>query len=455
MTPSKFALAAALALALSPSASAQTTIPITIGHQSMCTDTYTAGIVVKELGLLEKRLPKDGKYKGVKFQVSWSDYASGGPITNQMLANRLSFGVMGDYPLIVNGAKFQETKSLRSIYVAGTGYNLKGSGNAIVVPVNSGIYSIDDLKGKSVSTPVGSAAWGMLLKAMQDANLPTSAYQMKNQAPAVGAANIQTGRIDAHADFCPWSEIMEFRGTGRKIYDGSETGIPYLHGLVVREDFAKQYPEIVVAFIEAIYEAGEWIKADPMRAVELMEKWSGVEKEVLYLYFSKGGYLTLEPTIKPKWVDTLKFDHQVLVTEKVIGPLDFDTWINDTFVRQAYKNLGLDYDAQAAQIVDPVKANAGLPMEIWHARDGIKTYPTMAEFLKAVADFNATGVRLNATYVYDKETGLKLFGKTAFYVKAANGEFATFMRKREAEAYAKTVGGTLVTYEQAWSAFAS
>jgi NitT/TauT family transport system substrate-binding protein len=455
MTPSKFSLATALALALSAPAAAQTTIPITIGHQSMCTDTYTAGIVVKELGLLEKRLPKDGKYKGVKFQVTWSDYASGGPITNQMLANRLSIGVMGDYPLIVNGAKFQETKSLRTLYVAGTGYNLKGSGNAIVVPVNSDIYSIDDLKGKSVSTPVGSAAWGMLLKAMQDANIPTTAYQMKNQAPAVGASNIATNRIDAHADFCPWSEIMEFRGTGRKIYDGSETGVPYLHGVVVREDFAKQYPEIVVAFIEAIYEAGEWIKADPVRAVELMEKWSGVEKEVLYLYFSRGGYLTLDPTIKPAWIDALKFDHQVLVKENVIGALDFDNWITESFVRTAYKNLGLDYEAERAKVVDPVKANTGLPLEVWHARDGIKTFATMAEFLKAVADFNATGVRLNATYVYDRETGLKLFGKTAFYVKAANGEFSTFMRKGEAEAYAKTVGGALVTYEQAWSSFSS
>jgi NitT/TauT family transport system substrate-binding protein len=455
MTPSKFALATALAFAFSAPAAAQTTIPNTIGHQSMCTDTYTAGIVVKELGLLEKRLPKDGKYKGVKFQVTWSDYASGGPITNQMLANRLSIGVMGDYPLIVNGAKFQETKSLRTLYVAGTGYNLKGSGNAIVVPVNSDIYSIDDLKGKSVSTPVGSAAWGMLLKAMQDANIPTSAYQMKNQAPAVGASNIATGRIDAHADFCPWSEIMEFRGTGRKIYDGSETGVPYLHGVVVREDFAKEHPQIVVAFIEAIYEAGEWIKADPVRAVELMEKWSGVEKEVLYLYFSRGGYLTLDPTIKPAWIDALKFDHQVLVKENVIGALDFDQWITESFVRTAYKNLGLDYEAERAKVVDPVKANTGLPLEVWHARDGIKTFATMAEFLKAVADFNATGVRLNATYVYDKETGLKLFGKTAFYVKAANGEFATFMRKGEAEAYAKTVGGALVTYEQAWSSFSS
>jgi NitT/TauT family transport system substrate-binding protein len=454
MTRSHFVLASALALALVAPAQAQT-LQIAVGHQSMCTDTYTAGIVVKELKLLEKRLPRDGKYKNVKYDIRWSDYSSGGPITNQMLANRLHFGVMGDYPLIVNGAKFQETKSLRSVYVAGTGYNLKGSGNAIVVPVNSNIYSIEDLKGKSVSTPVGSAAWGMLLKAMQDANIPTGAYDLKNQAPAVGAANIQTGRIDAHADFCPWSEIMEFRGTGRKIYDGSETGIPYLHGLVVREDFAKEHPQIVVAFVEAIYEAGEWIKADPVRAVELMEKWSGVEKEVLYLFFSRGGYLTLDPTIKPAWIDALKFDHGVLAREQAIPPLDFNTWINDSYVRTAYKNLGLDYEAARAQVVDPVKASANLPMEIWHARDGILTYKTMTDFLKAVAEFNGVGVRLNATYVYDKETGLKLFGKTAFFVKGADGEFSTFLRKREAEAHAAKVGGTVVTYDQAWGTFSS
>ncbi|MEC8582632.1 MAG: sulfonate ABC transporter substrate-binding protein, partial [Pseudomonadota bacterium] len=137
-----------LATALVPLASAAMAekISIAIGHQSMCTDTYTAGIIIKELGLLEKYLPTDGKYADADYDVSWADYSSGGPITNQMMANKLNIGVMGDYPLIVNGAKFQETESLRSIYVAGTGYNLKGSGNAIVVPVDSDIYSIDQLK---------------------------------------------------------------------------------------------------------------------------------------------------------------------------------------------------------------------------------------------------------------------------------------------------------------------
>jgi NitT/TauT family transport system substrate-binding protein len=425
------------------------TIEVAIGHQSMCTDTYTGGIVIKELKLLEKHLPHQGKYAGATYNVVWSDYASGGPITNQMLAGKLSFGVMGDYPLVVNGSKFQETKSLRTLYVSGTGYNSKGAGNAIVVPVSSSYYKLEDLKGRSISTPVGSASWGMLVKALQDKKMPLSSIELKNQAPAVGAANIAASKIDAHSDFCPWSEIMEYRGTGRKIYDGSETGVPYLHGVVVREDFAEKYPEIVVAFVKAVYDAGKWIEEDPKRATDMMEKWTGVEKEVLYLYFSTGGHLTLDPTIKQKWVDTLKFDHGVLASEKLASALDFDQWITEKYVRQAYAEMKLDYEAEKTKLVDTLVTNAGRPLEIWHARDGIIQYPTLKAFLKAVAEFQATGAKLNATYVYDKETGLKLFGKTAFYVQTPDGEFAPFLRKGEAEAFAAKAKGKVVTFDEA------
>lgn len=425
------------------------TIDIAIGHQSMCTDTYTAGIIVKELGLLDKRLPHDGKYSGVTYKITWNDYSSGGPITNEMLADKLQFGVMGDYPLIVNGAKFQQTDSLRSLYVAGTGYNLKGSGNGIVVPVSSQYYSLKDLKGHSISTPVGSAAWGMLVKALDDDHLTLSDVELKNQAPSVGAANIQAHKVDAHADFCPWSEIMEYRGTGRKIYDGSQTGVPYLHGLVVRQDFAKKYPEIVTAFIEAIYDAGQWVEKDPMAATEQMEKWTGVEKEVLYLYFSKGGLLTLDPTLKPQWIDALKFDQKVLEKANLSPPLDFKAWIDDSYIRAAYKALGQDYDKDLAKIVDPKIANANMPNEVWHARDGIKDYASVKDFLKAVGAFEATGAKLNATYTYDRTTGLKMFGKSGFYVEAPDGTYSAFLLKPEADAYAATIKGKVMPFDQA------
>jgi NitT/TauT family transport system substrate-binding protein len=365
-----------------------------------------------------------------------------------MLAGKLNIGVMGDYPLIVNGSKFQATESLRTLYVSGTGYNLKGSGNAIVVPVASDIYSIQDLKGKVVSTPVGSAAWGMLLKSLQDAKLSGS-VELRDQSPAVGAANIAAGKIDAHADFCPWSELVEFRGTGRKIFDGSEANIPYLHGIVVRKDFAEQYPEVVVAYIKATYEAGKWIEEDSVRAAELLEKWTGVEKEVQYLYFSRGGHLTLDPTIKKPWIDALEFDHSVLVREKSVPALDFSKWVTEDYIKTAYNELGVNYEAEKQKIVDPVKANAGLHPEIWHSRDGISSYPDLKSFLKKVAEFQAVGSKLNSTYVYDVETGLKLFGKTAFYVLSPDGKYSAFLRRNEARKYAESVKGKVVDYKEA------
>lgn len=433
-------------LALAGAASAKE-IRIGIGHQSMCTDTYTAGIIVKELKLFEKHLEplkKTAKYKDAEFKIRWADYSSGGPITNQMMANKLNIGVMGDYPLIVNGAKFQATESLRTLYVAGTGYNLKGSGNAVVVPVKSDVYSFEELAGKTVSTPFGSAAWGMLLKTIQDKGMQGK-LRVKNQSPAVGAANIAAGKIDAHSDFCPWSELMEFRGTGRKIYDGSEAGVPYLHGVVVRQELATDHPEVVTAFLKAVIDAGKWTDADPMRATKAMEEWTGVEKEVLYLYFSKGGHLTLEPSIKPKWREALEFNHGVLVQEKKIPPLDFDAWITEKYIRAAYSDMGLDYEADKKSLHDPAVAHAALPMEIWHAKEGIKTYPSLGAFFKAYTEFGKVGQRLYATYVYDKVTGLKLFGKMAFYVKAKDGELSAFLRKPDADKFAKAEGTTVMS----------
>lgn len=438
----KLAAALTITFGLSSAVSAET-IRIAVGHQSKCTDTYSAGIILKEMKLIQKFLPKTGKYKDVKFEFDWKDYTSGSPITNQMMANKLDFGVMGDYPLIVNGAKFQATKSLETLYVAGTGYNQRGSGNAIVVPVKSSVQTLADLKGKSISVPVGSAAWGMTLKALQDAGIRND-VTIKNQSPPVGAANIAQNKIAAHADFCPWSEIMEFRGTGRKIFDGSEAGVAYLHGVVVRKDYAEKYPEVVVAFLKAVITAGEWVRKDPVMAATKLEKWTGVEREVQYLYFSKGGALTLEPTLKKEWVDALKFNHTVLVKEKAIPPLDFNKWIYDGYIRKAYSELGLDYEKDLNHIYIAKEENMKLaPAEVWHKDKGIISYKTVAAMMKDSKKFKKQGT-LRASYVYDNTTGLKIFGKTATYVKGKGGVVTTFMRKSDAKKFTASKGGKIM-----------
>ncbi|PZP21766.1 ABC transporter substrate-binding protein [Pseudomonas kuykendallii] len=421
------------------------TIRIGIGHQSMVTNTVSGGVVLEKLKLIENYLPKDGKYADADYKIDFKDYDSGPPITNQMLAGKLDFGVMGDYPLIVNGAKFQETGKLQTRLVGITGYNRRGTGNGIVVPTGSSAQSLADLAGKSISTPVGSAAWGMTLKALRDAKL-FDQVTIINQAPPVGAANIAAGKIDAHADFCPWSEIMEFRGTGRKIFDGSEAGIPTFHGIVVREDYAKKYPEVVEAVLRATLEAQRWIQADPVRAATQVAEWTGVDKEVLYLYFSAGGITTMDASIKPAWVDALKYDHALLQKEKQIPDLDFAQWIDDSYLKKAYAAAGQDYPAALQTMVEPIPGNPALkPAEIWFADAGVVGYDSVAAMLQAYKQAGTAGKKVNASYVYDKPSGIKLFGKSAYLVQDASGAVVAFRKKVDSEQYVAQSGGKPLT----------
>ena len=63
-----------LALVVAGNARAQKEIEIGIGTQHTTTNTVTGGIVIKELGLLEKHLPRTGQYKDVKFKIDWQNF---------------------------------------------------------------------------------------------------------------------------------------------------------------------------------------------------------------------------------------------------------------------------------------------------------------------------------------------------------------------------------------------
>ena len=169
-----------------------------------------------------------------------------------------------------------EQPESKSQLIAVAAYNIYGSGNGLVVHKDSPYYELADLKGKVVSVPFGSAAHGMVLKAMQDRGWPADYFKLVSQSPEVGSTNLQEKKIDAHADFVPFAELLPFRGFARKIFDGVETNAPTWHGVVVRTDFAEKYPEVVVAYIKAMIEANDWVRADPKTAAE---KIAGVDRD--------------------------------------------------------------------------------------------------------------------------------------------------------------------------------
>jgi NitT/TauT family transport system substrate-binding protein len=453
-----------LAIAGSSSVSAaraQETVTVGIGTQNTTTNTVTSGIVIRELNLLAQYLPKDGKYANINFQFDWENFTSGPPVTNAMMANKLQFGTMGDYPLIVNGFTFQNNPDSKSLLIAVDAYNLFGSGNGVVVHKGSAYYQLSDLKGKVVSVPFGSAAHGMLLKAMQDRGWPSDYFQLANQSPEVGSTNLQEQKIDAHADFVPFAELLPFRGFARKIFDGAETNLPTWHGVVVRTDFAEKYPEVVVAYIKAIIAANIWVRTDPKTAAEKIEQWTGINKEVVYIFLGPGGVMTLDPTIKPALIQAAAQDAKVLQNLGRMQDFDVNKWVDDSFVRKAYAELGVDYDAALKKtdnyevrgndafckkpITEPRKAG-----EIWIDGEGIMPFSSAACTLGAYADLLAKGKKIDVAYVFDTARGIKLFANQASYATSSSGDgICPFLLKKDAENFAAKNGGKVLSFEEA------
>jgi NitT/TauT family transport system substrate-binding protein len=452
----------AAALMFAPALSRAETIEIGIGIQNTTTNTVTGGAVLKELGLLERHLPKTGRYKDVSYALSWQNATSGPPITNGMMANNIQIGMMGDYPLMVNGATGQATGNETQL-VAIIAYNAQGSGNGIVVHKDSPYYDLADLKGKNVSVPFGSAAHGMMQRALEQKGLPPDFWNLVSQSPEIGSTNLQEKRIDAHADFVPFAELLPFRGFARKIYDGAETKTPTFHGVVVRKDFGEKYPEIVVAYIEALMEADDWMRKNPKLGAEKVEEWTKINKEVVYIFLGPGGIHTLDPTIKPAWVDAVGANYAVLKKLHMIKDLNIKAWVNDTYVRQAYKDLGLDYDKQFAMTTgydvtgeDPVcNASVDNPKEagqIWIEGGDIVPFSSPVCTLMGVKKFTGQGKKLNAVYLIDHTLGIKLFADAAFYAIGQDQkkpDVVPFMLKKDAEAHAAKIDGKLGTYADA------
>jgi len=241
-------------------------------------------------------------------------------------------------------------------------------------------------------------------------------------------------------------------------------------GVVVRKDFATEYPEVVVAYIKALIEADAWVRSNPTAAAAKIEEWTKIEKEVAYLYLGPGGIHTLDPTIKPRWLDTIKTGHEVLTRLNRVKPLDINAWVNETYVRQAFKELKLDYDAQKQTLAnydvsgnDPLcKTPITRPKEageVWIDGAPIAAHASPVCTLAAVNKAQSEGKKVKVAYLNDKTLGIKLFADKAFYAVNSSDpkkpQIVPFLLKKDALAEAAASGGRLATYPEALAAAAA
>ena len=142
-----FQLLSAAVLLCSASAEAGETLRVAIGTQDTTINCATGGPLVRELHLLEKYLPHTGAYKDVSFDVQWENQPTGAQLNSKYLANQLDIVQMADFPSVIGATALAAAGGdVRSLYIATLSGGINGAGNAILVPADSPVQALSELK---------------------------------------------------------------------------------------------------------------------------------------------------------------------------------------------------------------------------------------------------------------------------------------------------------------------
>lgn len=445
------AAAAALALtgcSLEQAAAGGDTVRVVVGYQSKTINTVTAGTLLRAKGYLEQRLQDITDAGGARYEVEWQDYDTGAPITAQMVAEKIDIGSMGDYPLLINGSRTQANERSRTDFVSVTGYNPKGALNMVVVPPDSRAATLADLRGQKISASVGSAGHGTLVQALTRAGIdPGTGVEVLNQQPQVGASALESGQVAALSQFVAWPGLLVFQDKAKLLYDGAELDVPTFHGVVARQDYTKQHPEVLDAFLQAQLDATEFLHGEPLEAAKIVADGSGLPQEVVYLYNGPGG-TSFDTTLKPSLIAAFKDDVRYLKSIGDFAELDIDGFVDDTALRKAFAERGgATYDAALAETGN---ATAGSGNELWV--DGQQQTAPAAdptELLRLVQRAQAGGETVRTAYVLDAELGTRWFADESVWLRDGN-RFLPFTTEAAAQRYrAAHPGAVPVSYEQA------
>ena len=456
----RIALAALGMILAPPSVHAAERVRIAIGTQDTTINCAAGGPLVRELKLLEKYLPRDGKYKDVTYDIQWESQPTGGQLNSKFLNNQLDIVQMADFPAIIGATAFVEAGGdVRSLYIATLSGGITGAGNAILVPTNSPVQSLSELKGKTISVPFVSTAHAMLLRAILDLGWdPAKDVTIITQTPEVAGSALRSGQIDAHADFVPFGELFPFRGFARKIFDGSSTKVTTTHGIQTRSDFAAKYPELVVAYLKATLEADRLLRKEPEEYSEKLAQWTGVEAEVYYAFHGPQGIQTRDYTLKPEFVEAIRQASQTAkVLKKIKRDLDIASFVDDKLIRQAAREFGYDYDARLKDYAplpfsgkDYLGSGAvkepKLAGQVWVAGEKkVRLYKSIGDTFAALNQLEKQGSKVRVSFVHDRESGLKLFADKAWYV-SNKGEIVAFLEKSKADRWAEHHQGVALNY---------
>jgi sulfonate transport system substrate-binding protein len=222
--------------------------------------------VAKQLGLIEKR------YTPQNIAVRWVEFPYGPPLMEALGAGRLDYGYTGNAPPI-----FAQAAKAPFLYVAA--FPAHGGNVGLVVPANSPVKNLADLKGKTVGVARGSSGHDLLVAAVESVNLNYSDIKPVYLAPADGASAFSRGAIDAWSIWDPFLAIAESAQPVRRLKVGDQAAFQNAFFLANR-DFTEKYPAVVTAINDDVAKAAAYARDHRDEAAVLFAKDTGVSLDI-------------------------------------------------------------------------------------------------------------------------------------------------------------------------------
>ena len=244
---------------------------IRIGYQK-----YGTLVLLKARGSLEKRLAP------LHVEVEWTEFPAGPQLLEGLNVGSIDFGIAGEAPPI-----FAQAAGADLVYVGNE--PPASAGEAILVPRNSPIRSVNELKGKKIALNKGSNVHFLLVKLLEQAGIKYSDIDTIFLTPADARAAFERGSVDAWAIWEPFLAAAQLQTGARILADGG--GVVSNHQFfLASRSYATKRGDLVAIALEELAAIDQWAKNNRKDAAAALQPQIGLDQATLELALSRGGY---------------------------------------------------------------------------------------------------------------------------------------------------------------------
>lgn len=257
-------------------------------------------LILKNQGILEQRLAERG------ISVRWVQSLGSNRALEYLNSNSIDFASTSGLAAVLSRAN---GAPIRTIYVAS-----RPEWTALMVPVDSPIKQVADLRGKKIAATLGTDPYLFVLRTLQVNGLSKSDVEIVHLQHPDGRAALEQGRVDAWAGLDPHMAASELQAGTRLLsrnLDFNSYGV-----LNVTEQFARDQPEVIKQVIAAYEQARQWAITNPEATAELLARESGLPLEVARLQLSRTDFSN--PLPGQEHIDALQAAASILVDEKLV-----------------------------------------------------------------------------------------------------------------------------------------